>query len=80
MMKRFLHRVSAVSLAMCAAFWSTASPAGPQPPACDAAGQLHGTRVQWRTPPEAAAKQAAREAKLVMLLHLSGNFAKTEFT
>jgi hypothetical protein len=39
-----------------------------------------GTRVSWNRNLQAAAVQAEREDKLLLVLHLSGNFAKNEFT
>ncbi len=39
-----------------------------------------GTQVSWNRDLQAAAVQAEREDKLLLVLHLSGNFAKNEFT
>jgi hypothetical protein len=38
------------------------------------------TALEWSSSPEAAAEQAAREGKLVFLIHVSGNFAQPGFT
>lgn len=40
----------------------------------------HGTGIQWVAPPQAAADQAGRQDKLLMVMHLSGNFTKMAFT
>jgi hypothetical protein len=40
----------------------------------------YGTAIDWFTPPDGAARHAADSSKLLMVLHLSGNFAKPEFT
>ena len=44
--------------------------------AADEAGGCsnHGTRVDFEKSPSAAAKRAAKEEKLVMVLHISGIF------
>src|SRR5262249_851400 len=39
-----------------------------------------GTQLTWAAPPEAPAVQAQREGKLLLLVHLSGNFEPPEFT
>ncbi len=38
------------------------------------------TKIRWVTPIEGAADQARRDGKLLMVMHLSGNFAKEQFT
>jgi len=38
------------------------------------------TALEWSSTPQAAAKQADREGKLVFLIHVSGNFAQPGFT
>ena len=45
-------------------------------PAADdgATCNTHGTRVEFEKSPSAAAKRAAKEEKLVMVLHISGIF------
>ncbi len=48
-------------------------PASPTP-AQEAGCGNHGTSVQFLDTPQAAAKQAAKEQKLVFVLHVSGNF------
>jgi len=53
-----------------------------RPTACcrvDGCGTL-GTAIEWVAPPERAARLAEKEDKLLMVMHLSGNFAKEEFT
>ena len=42
--------------------------------------QSHDTTIQWFADPQAAAKQAEEQSKLLFVMHLSGNFAKQEFT
>jgi hypothetical protein len=39
-----------------------------------------GTSVEWATNVSEAARQAARERKLVFLMHISGNFEILDFT
>ena len=39
-----------------------------------------GTAIHWVTSPEKAAQLARKESKLLMVMHLSGNFAKGAFT
>lgn len=56
------------------------APAANAPAAqCGVAGR-HGTRVDWVETLAEATSQAIRERKLVLLMHLSGNFANEEFT
>jgi hypothetical protein len=40
----------------------------------------HGTNVHFEKTPSAAAKKALKEEKLVMVLHVSGDFENPEFT
>lgn len=40
----------------------------------------YGTALQWVDTPDLAAKQAARDKKLVFLIQISGNFTRQEFT
>jgi hypothetical protein len=40
----------------------------------------HGTSVDFLDSPQAAAKQAKKEQKLVFVLHVSGNFEDPRFT
>jgi hypothetical protein len=40
----------------------------------------HGTEINWVASPQEAAKQAAADGKLVLLMQISGNFAREEFT
>lgn len=56
--------------------------AEPLPAAVCQAGDAgrHGTEVDWVATPEEAAKRAAVEGKLLMLMQISGNFAREEFT
>ena len=39
-----------------------------------------GTAIDWVTSPQEAARLARQESKLLMVMHLSGNFAKEAFT
>ena len=39
-----------------------------------------GTAIDWARSPAEAFKRSERESKLVFLVHLSGNFEKSEFT
>jgi hypothetical protein len=40
----------------------------------------HGTAVEFISSPMAAAKQAAKQKKLVLVLHVSGHFEDPNFT
>ncbi len=42
--------------------------------------QSHGTTIQWFANPQTAAERAEKQSKLLFVMHLSGNFAKQEFT
>ena len=49
----------------------------PDQPAC----QTLGTRIEWTTGGlDAAAQKARDESKLLLVMHISGNFAKSAFT
>lgn len=45
-------------------------------PACEG----HGTTIDFMASPNAAAKEAAKKGKLVLVLHVSGNFEDPRFT
>jgi hypothetical protein len=53
-----------------------APPAAPQPAACSTLG----TQITFLSHPPDAFRQAARENKLVLMVHLSGNFEDQAFT
>ena len=38
------------------------------------------TRINWVLGPETARQRAEKESKLLLVMHLSGNFAKSAFT
>jgi hypothetical protein len=40
----------------------------------------YGTAIQFRSRPAEAARQAKQEGKLLLLLHVSGNFEDAKFT
>jgi hypothetical protein len=40
----------------------------------------HGTSVQFFDSPQAAAQKARKDEKLVLVLHVSGNFENPDFT
>jgi hypothetical protein len=50
-----------------------------EPAAPTSCGQ-YGTRVQFEKTPSDAARKALKEEKLVMVLHVSGDFENPEFT
>jgi hypothetical protein len=57
----------------------------PAAPATDAKAEegscsAHGTSVSFFDSPSAAAQRAKKEQKLVMVLHVSGNFETPDFT
>jgi hypothetical protein len=53
------------------------NPADEQPSPAD---NRLGTAVNWMPTPDAAARAAAADDKLVFLIQVSGNFARQEFT
>ena len=40
----------------------------------------YGTALEWAASPTAAAQLAKEQDKLVFVIHISGNFARPEFT
>ena len=40
----------------------------------------YGTAIEWAPTPEAAARMAREQSKLLLVLHISGNFEKNTFT
>jgi hypothetical protein len=42
--------------------------------------ETYGTSVEWAAGPQAAADQALKEEKLVLVLHVSGYFEDARFT
>jgi hypothetical protein len=67
-----LLRTSLCTLALLA----TATIQAADKPACNA----HGTTIDFYDTPTDAARQARKDAKLVFLLHVSGNFEDPRFT
>jgi hypothetical protein len=53
--------------------------AGP-PPAASCAGENYGTSVKFLCSPAEAARQARHTRKLLLVLHVSGNFEDAGFT
>jgi hypothetical protein len=43
-------------------------------------GQSYGTALTWASSPPEAGKLAKTQNKLVFVMHISGNFAREEFT
>ena len=75
-MKRW-SSVAAVAAALTMGGLATAkSKSPPKEPAC---GE-YGTSVHFEDTPADAAKQAQKEEKLVLVLHVSGHFENPEFT
>jgi hypothetical protein len=60
----------------------TGRPVGPEPPKPPAAVSCgsYGTTVDFVDSPSDAAKQAAKEQKLVLVLHVSGQFEDSGLT
>jgi hypothetical protein len=53
----------------------------PKPAMCQACEPgKYGTQITWAASREDAVKQAKERGKLVLLMQLSGNFARQEFT
>ncbi|HEV3343289.1 MAG TPA: hypothetical protein VG125_23155 [Pirellulales bacterium] len=57
----------------------TCSPVADAAPPAEVDNKL-GTAVTWMPTPDAAARAAAGEDKLVFMIQVSGNFARQEFT
>ncbi len=58
---------------------SADEPAVPEPPVCRVDRSLD-TALTWARSPAEASEQAARQGKLVFLIHVSGNFEDPGFT
>ena len=71
--KRILRRMS---LSFLLALFGIAMSQAAEPSSC---GQ-YGTALQWTAEVNAAFSQARDQSKLVLVLHLSGNFTKSSFT
>ena len=65
-----------LALAVAAALGLGGSAAGKKEPTC---GE-YGTSVHFEDTPADAARQAQKDEKLVMVLHVSGHFENPEFT
>jgi hypothetical protein len=52
----------------------------PEPAPARPAGETYGTSVLFLNNPEQAARVALQEAKLLFVLHVSGNFEESCFT
>lgn len=63
-----------------------AAPKKAAPPAAGCAtgacprGETYNTQIPWIASLDEAAKQAERQKKLLLVMHISGNFARSEFT
>ena len=80
-MRRMLLRAAA-GLGMGLALLAWGMPAGQtaDTKAEEGSCSAHGTSVSFFDSPSAAAQRAKKEQKLVMVLHVSGNFEKSEET
>ncbi len=84
-MRRFLLYSAAAGLisALCLAGAGAAEPGAKKKPAevcTDGSCGSFGTSVQFLKSPSEAARQALKEEKLVMVLHVSGLFEDPDFT
>jgi hypothetical protein len=70
---------SVAALAATLVLGGLAAAKGKSPPKEPACGE-YGTSVHFEDTPAAAAKQAQKEEKLVLVLHVSGHFENPEFT
>ncbi len=70
---RILRRMS---LSLVLALFGVATSQAAEPSSCG----HHGTALQWTADTNAAFSQARKQSKLVLVLHLSGNFTKSTFT
>ena len=80
-MRRMLLRAAA-GLGMGLALLAWGVPAGQAADAKAEEGSCsaHGTSVSFFDSPSAAAQRAKKEQKLVLVLHVSGNFENPDFT
>lgn len=81
-MLRMLFRTAA-GLCLCTALsLSTASVLGQteKAPASEAGCSGHGTTINFFDSPQEAAKRATKDQKLVLVLHVSGNFEDPSLT
>ena len=80
-MRRMLLRAAA-GLGMGFALLAWGVPAGQAADAKAEEGTCsrHGTNVEFFDSPSAAAQRARKDQKLVMVLHISGNFENPDFT
>ena len=67
-------------LAVAAALGLGGTAVGKTPPAKEGSCGEYGTSVHFEDTPAAAAKQAKKDEKLVMVLHVSGHFEDPQFT
>jgi hypothetical protein len=72
-----LHAAAVLSLALLAGTVQAGKTAKPKP--AESCGD-YGTSVDFFKTPSDAATQAKKDQKLVMVLHVSGNFENPDFT
>jgi hypothetical protein len=72
-------RITAGVLAVAWLTGTVSSGAAAEPADTASCGQ-YGTRVHFEKTPSDAARKALKEEKLVMVLHVSGDFENPEFT
>ncbi len=81
-----MHRkfiLKAAGLCLCTVLGLSVAPAGAKdekPAAKEPACGDHGTSVSFFDSPQEAAKRAAKDQKLVFVLHVSGNFEDPSLT
>ncbi len=79
-MRRFLYPLAIAVLAVCfnPAFASDKKPGSVLPiePTCGD----HGTTIKFAKNPKEAATRAAKEEKLVLVIHISGYFEEPDYT
>jgi len=73
-------REKGFALAVAAALGLGGAAAGKTPPAKEPTCGEYGTSVHFEDTPADAAKQAKKDEKLVLVLHVSGHFENPEFT
>lgn len=76
---RLIHSLTA-GLCLAAMVTPGLLPAADKKEAEESSCGNHGTAIQFLDTPREAAAQAKKEEKLVLVLHVSGNFEDPEFT
>jgi hypothetical protein len=77
---RSLALLTAASLGLASLAWAADKAAPAKPAKVEDTSGSCGTTIDFFDTPKEAAKQAAKDEKLVLVLHVSGNFEDPRFT